>query len=108
MALAVAPGAMAKENALATASEAQATTLLRAALDILDEVHTLLEALSPVEIYTAVVCKHPGATGAELPWSWGEYERRHQLAVLLFGRRRSLFVSLVRDHFQQREREGTS
>jgi hypothetical protein len=106
-ALAVAPVAMAKDNAQATSDE-KAMTLLRVALELLDEVQTLLETLSPVEIWRAVVRKHPGAMGTELSWSWTEYERRHQFSVLLFTRRHSLFVSLAREHFQRRERQGQS
>jgi hypothetical protein len=102
------PAAMATKDAQVTTNDPDAVMLLRAALEILDEVRTLLEALSPVEIWGAVVREHPGATGAELHRSWAEYERRHQVSVLLFGRRHSVFASLAREHFQRREGQGRS
>jgi hypothetical protein len=52
-----------------------------------------------------VRAKHPDGRSGDLASLWQEYERRHRVFLLAFGRQHSLFVTLTRGHFKRVEEE---
>jgi hypothetical protein len=92
----------------ATTNCVESFTLLRGALEILDEVRRMLEALSPAKIELALTCERPRATGTELARFLIEYERRHRVFALTFRLQHSLFVTLTREYFKRAYSEGKS
>jgi hypothetical protein len=99
---------MTTASSQAPTNDVDSVTLLRAALEILDVVRRMLEALSPTEIELTLRCEHRGATKNELAFFLGEYERRHRVFALTFELQHSLFVTLTREHFKRACREGES
>jgi hypothetical protein len=64
-------------------ADSNAIVLLRQAVDMLDEVQSLLEALSPGEILAAM---------GEQAMFWQHYESRHRSLSQMFRDRRAAFV----------------
>jgi hypothetical protein len=83
-------------------SSRETDALLRYALDMFDEIASLLEALAPIEIHRAAANMSRKGVSYEHAF-WGIYERRHRVFTAAFGQQRSAFAQRARGHFGSRE-----
>jgi hypothetical protein len=79
----------------------QAAALIRLALDTLDDVRRLLQALAPAEIETAMTRVYLGNAGNEsLAFCWQLYATRHRVLADLFASQHSAFAQAARTHLE--------
>jgi hypothetical protein len=90
----LAHGPLGASNSTLTGDDA--SLIVRRALEILDAVKPLLEALSPSEIEAATARVYLGRLDGQPEAIWSVYGRRHQALVAVFASQHSAFAERAR------------
>jgi len=91
----------------ATDDDAATAAIVRRALEMLDAVKQLLDALSPSEIQATAARVFLGRLDGRPDVLWNVYGNRHQALVAVFASQHAAFTQVARAFFERRRASGS-